>query len=673
MTDRTQLAINTMRFLAVDAVQKANSGHPGLPMGAAPMAYVLWTRYLRHNPKNPQWPNRDRFVLSGGHGSMLLYALLYLTGYDSVSLADIQNFRQYGSPTPGHPESHITAGVEATTGPLGQGFGNGVGMAIAERFLAATFNRPGHTIVDHYTYALVSDGDIMEGVSAEAASLAGHLKLGKLIYLYDDNQITLADPIKTTFSEDVTKRFEAYGWHVERVADGNGDLEGIARAIERARAETERPSLIRVQTTIGYGSPNKANTPDAHGSPLGPEEVKLTKQALGWPLEPDFYVPDEALVHFRQAIDRGAAAESEWQAAFAAYAAEYPDLAALWEQFQSGVLPDGWDADLPAFKPEDGPVATRKASGAVLNAIAPKVKNLIGGDADLAPSTNTLLKGGDEQQAGTPGGRNLRFGVREHAMGAIVNGIAYHGGLIPYGSTFLVFSDYMRGALRLSALAHLKVLWIFTHDSVWVGEDGPTHEPVEHVASLRAMPNMTVIRPADANEVVAAYRVAMQHRGGPMSLILSRQNLPIFDRAQLGSAAGVQKGAYVLYDPAGAPDIILIATGSEVSLAMQAKDRLETQGVSARVVSMPSWELFDQQPADYRDSVLPPSIKARLAVEAGVSMGWHKYVGDAGRVFSRDDFGASAPYKALMQAFGFTPERVAEAALEVIAAAKARV
>ncbi|MCZ7546248.1 MAG: transketolase [Anaerolineae bacterium] len=672
MTDRTQLAINTMRFLAVDAVQKANSGHPGLPMGAAPMAYVLWTRYLRHSPKNPQWPNRDRFVLSGGHGSMLLYALLYLTGYDSVSMADIQNFRQYGSPTPGHPESHLTAGVEATTGPLGQGFGNGVGMAIAERFLAATFNRPGHTIVDHYTYALVSDGDIMEGVSAEAASLAGHLKLGKLIYLYDDNQITLADPAKTTFSEDVTKRFEAYGWHVERVADGNGDLEGIARAIARARAETERPSLIRVQTTIGYGSPNKANTPDAHGSPLGPEEVKLTKQALGWPLEPDFYVPDEALVHFRQAIDRGTAAESAWQAAFAAYAAEYPDLATLWEQFQSGALPDGWDADLPAYKPEDGPVATRKASGAVLNAIAPKVKNLIGGDADLAPSTNTLLKGSDEQQAGTPGGRNLRFGVREHAMGAIVNGIAYHGGLIPYGSTFLVFSDYMRGALRLSALAHLKALWIFTHDSVWVGEDGPTHEPVEHVASLRAMPNMTVIRPADANEVVAAYRVAMQHRGGPVSLILSRQNLPVFDRAQLGPAAGVQKGAYVLYDPAGAPDIILIATGSEVSLAMQAKDRLEAQGVSARVVSMPSWELFDQQPADYCDSVLPPSIKARLAVEAGVSMGWHKYVGDAGRVFSRDDFGASAPYKALMQAFGFTPEHVAEAALEVIAAAKAR-
>ncbi len=672
MTDFTQLAINSIRFLAVDAVQKANSGHPGLPMGAAPMAYILWTRFLRHNPRNPKWPDRDRFVLSGGHGSMLLYALLYLTGYDSVSMDDIKNFRQYGSPTPGHPESHLTSGVEATTGPLGQGFGNGVGMAIAERYLAAYFNRPGHTIVDHYTYAIVSDGDIMEGVAAEAASLAGHLKLGKLIYLYDDNQITLAAPAKTSFSEDVTRRFEGYGWHVQLIKDGNHDLEGIARAIENARAETERPSLIRVRTTIGYGSPNKANTPEAHGAPLGAEEVKLTKKALGWPLEPDFCVPDEVLAHFRRAIDNGAVAEAEWQKRFAAYAAEYPDLAAEWEQFMSGQLPGGWDADLPVFTPDKGALATRQASGAVLNAIAPKLRNLIGGDADLAPSTNTLLKGYDEQQADKPGGRNLRFGVREHAMGAMVNGIAYHGGLIPYGSTFLVFSDYMRGAVRLSALARLKVLWIFTHDSVWVGEDGPTHEPVEHIAALRAIPHMTVIRPADANEVAEAYRFALTH-DGPVCLILTRQGVPVLDREKLASAKGLHRGAYVLYDPEGVPDVVLIATGSEVSLALEAKDRLAAQGVNARVVSMPSWELFDHQPLEYKESVLPPSIKARLAVEAGVRMGWHQYVGDAGRVFSRDDFGASAPYKALMKAFGFTPERVAEEALKVIGAVKALV
>lgn len=672
MTDLTDLAVNTIRFLSVDAVQKANSGHPGLPMGAAPMAFTLWTKFLRHNPKNPQWPNRDRFVLSGGHGSMLLYALLYLTGYDSVTMEEIKNFRQYGSKTPGHPESHLTPGVEATTGPLGQGVGNSVGMAIAERYLAATFNRPGYTIVDHYTYVLCSDGDIMEGVGAEAASLAGHLKLGKLIWLYDDNAITLAAPAKTSFSEDVSRRFEGYGWHVQLVEDGNHDVEGIARAIENARAETERPSLIRVRTTIGYGSPNKANTSEAHGSPLGVEEVRLTKQALGWPLEPDFYVPDEALALFRRAIDDGVAAEAAWRETFAAYAAEYPDLAALWAQFHSDVLPDGWDAGIPVFKPEDGPLATRQASGKVLNAIAPKVPNLIGGDADLAPSTNTLLKGYDEQQADTPGGRNLRFGVREHAMGAIVNGIAYHGGLIPYGSTFLVFSDYMRGSVRLSALAHLKVLWIFTHDSVWVGEDGPTHEPVEHLAALRAIPHMTVIRPADANEVTEAYRFALAH-DGPTCLILTRQGVPVLDRAKLAPATGLHRGAYVLSDPGGEPDVILIATGSEVSLALDASATLAAQGIKARVVSMPSWELFDRQPASYRDSVLPPHVKARLAVEAGVSLGWHKYVGDAGRVFARDEFGASAPYKALVKAFGFTPERVAEEAIRVVENVKAPV
>ena len=670
VTNLERTAINTIRFLAVDAVQKANSGHPGLPMGAAPMAYTLWTKYLKHNPANPAWPDRDRFVLSGGHGSMLLYALLYLTGYESVTLEQIKNFRQYGSATPGHPESHLTAGVEATTGPLGQGFGNGVGMAIAERYLAAYFNRPGYNLVDHYTYALVSDGDIMEGVAAEAASLAGHLKLGKLIYLYDDNEITLAAPAKTTFTEDVTRRFEAYGWHVQKVEDGDHDLDGIALAIENARAETERPSLIRVRTTIGYGSPNKANTPDVHGAPLGVEEVKLTKQALGWPLEPDFLIPAEALEHFRAALDHGKAAEAAWQRMFDAYAAEYPDLTAQWAQFHAGELPAGWDADIPAFTPADGPMATRQASGKVLNALAPRLPNLIGGDADLAPSTNTLLKGFDEQQADSPGGRNLRFGVREHAMGAAVNGMAYHGGLIPYGATFLVFSDYMRGAVRLSALAHLKSLWIFTHDSVWVGEDGPTHEPVEHVAALRAMPHMTVIRPADANEVAEAYRFAMQH-SGPVSLILTRQAVPVLDRTKLASAEGLHKGAYVLYDPDGTPDIILIATGSEVSLALAAQEQLEAQGVRARVVSMPSWELFDAQPPAYREGVLPPSVRARLAIEAGVSMGWHKYVGDAGGVCARDDYGASAPYKKLMEAFGFTPQRVVEEALKVIEGVKA--
>ncbi|MBN1286494.1 MAG: transketolase [Anaerolineae bacterium] len=661
-----ELAINTIRFLAVDAVQKANSGHPGLPMGAAPMAFTLWTQYLKHNPKNPAWPDRDRFVLSAGHGSMLLYALLYLTGYDSVTMDEMKRFRQHGSKTPGHPEAFHTPGVEATTGPLGQGFANGVGMAIAERYLMEHFNRPGHAIVDHYTYALVSDGDLMEGITAEAASLAGHLKLDKLIYLYDDNKISLAAPTSTTFTEDVPARFAAYGWHVQIVEDGNTDIEGIAGAIAAAQAETERPSLICVQTTIGYGSPNKANTSDVHGSPLGPEEVAATKAALGWPAE-DFYVPDAAFELFRAAVDAGAKAEAEWQKRFDAYAAAYPDLAAEFKTFFGGELPGGWEEAIPVFKPESGAAATRNTSGVVLNALAPKLPHLIGGDADLAPSTKTLLKGFDEQQPATPGGRNLRFGVREHAMGGIVNGIAYHGGLIPYGSTFLVFSDYMRGSIRVSALAGLKVLWIFTHDSIFVGEDGPTHEPVEQIASLRAIPGMTVIRPADANEVGEAYRWALR-QNGPVSLILSRQNLPIIDRTKFAPAAGLHKGAYILADSEVRPDVILIASGSEVSLALSAAAKLQEQSVGVRVVSMPSWEIFEAQPDDYKESVLPRSVKARVAIEAGVGMGWEKYTGDAGSIIAQDQFGASAPYKELAKAFGFTVERVVEAALKTIEA-----
>ncbi len=659
MNDRQKAAINAIRFLSIDAIQKANSGHPGLPMGAAPMAFTLWTRFLKHNPANPAWPNRDRFILSGGHGSMLLYALLYLTGYESTSLDDIKNFRQYGSATPGHPEAHNTPGVEATSGPLGQGFANGVGMAIAERFLAAYFNRPGHTIVDHYTYAIVTDGDLMEGITAEAASLAGHLKLSKLIYLYDDNKITLSAPTSTTFTEDVPARFRAYGWHVQTVEHGDDDLDGIAQAIQNAK-DDERPSLICVRTTIGYGSPNRAGTSGIHGSPLGPDEVRLTKEALGWP-DTDFYVPADALTLFREAQHKGAAAEAAWQDTLDTYAAAYPDRAAAWEDIMQGRLPAGWEDALPRFAPEDGPIATRSASGKALNALAPRLPFLIGGDADLSPSTKTLLNGFDAQQADTPGGRNLRFGVREHAMGAIVNGIAYHGGLIPYGSTFLVFSDYMRGALRIAALSKLKTLWIFTHDSIFVGEDGPTHQPVEQVAALRAMPNMVVIRPADANEVSAAYRFAIAY-DGPVTLILSRQGLPIIDRSGRGAAAELRKGAYVLADTEGTPDVILIASGSEVTLAMQARDLLDERGVAARVVSMPSWKLFEAQPESYKESVLPKAVKARVAIEAGVSMGWERYTGDAGRIIAQDDYGASGPYKQLAEAFGFTPAHVAEVA-----------
>mgnify|MGYP000929002209 CR=1 FL=1 len=663
MTDFDQKAINTLRMLAVDAIQKANSGHPGLPLGAAPMAYVLWTRFLKHNPRDPKWADRDRFVLSAGHGSMLLYALLYLTGYD-VTLDDLKQFRQWGSITPGHPEAGPTPGVETTTGPLGQGFAAGVGMAIAERHLAARFNTPDHPLVDHYTYAIVSDGDLMEGVSAEAASLAGHLKLGRLIYLYDDNSISLDGPTSLSFSEDVGKRFEAYGWQVLRVADGN-DLDAIEAALHAARADAERPSLIRVRTVIGYGSPNKAGTSDVHGSPLGAEEVALTKQNLGWPVEPPFLVPDDVLAHFRQAVARGAAAQAAWQQMFAAWQKAQPDKAAEWAAMFASALPDGWDADLPVFAAGTS-VATRVASGKVLNALAPHLPGLIGGAADLDSSTRTYLNLSEDFRAGHYAGRNLRFGVREHAMGAIVNGLAAHGGLIPYSATFLVFSDYMRPAMRVAALSHFAPVFVFTHDSIGLGEDGPTHQPVEQVMSLRLIPHVEVIRPADANETAAAWRCAIENRDHPTVLALTRQNVPVLDPA-LGIAEGVARGAYVLSDaPGGAVDVLLIATGSEVHLALATQKLLAAESIGARVVSMPSWERFERQPQAYRDSVLPPAVTARVSVEAGVTTGWQKWVGAGGAAVGVDRFGASAPYQVLFEQFGLAAAQIAERAKALV-------
>lgn len=658
MSDFDVKCINTIRMLAVDAVQKANSGHPGLPMGAAPMAYVLWTRYMKHNPRDPQWPDRDRFILSAGHGSMLQYALLYLTGYD-VSLDDLKAFRQWDSITPGHPEAGLTPGVETTTGPLGQGFATGVGMAIAERYLAETFNTPDHKIVGHYTYAIVSDGDLMEGVAAEAASLAGHLKLGRLIYLYDDNDISLDGPTKMSFTEDVAKRFEAYGWHIERVADGN-DLDAIATAIEAAQAETERPSLIMVKTVIGYGSPNKAGSSKSHGSPLGEDEVAATKENLGWPQEPAFLVPEDVLAHFRVIVERGAQQQVSWQSRFDVWADANADKAETWRQMWANELPAGWDADLPRF--DEGAVATRNASGNVLNAIGEKLPGLIGGAADLDSSTKTSLKFSGAFQVGAYGNRNLWFGVREHAMGAAANGMAAHGGLIPYTATFLAFADYMRPAMRIAALSHFAPVFVFTHDSIGLGEDGPTHQPVEQIMSLRLIPNMDVFRPADANETTYAWKAAIENRERPTVLIFTRQNLPVLD-AEAGMADGVARGAYVLADPAnGTFDAILIASGSEVHLALDAQKLLAEQGVAARVVSMPSWERFARQPQEYRDSVLPPAVKARVAVEAGVTTGWQKWVGTDGIVIGVDRFGASAPYKVIYEQFGLTPACIAEAA-----------
>jgi transketolase len=673
------LSINTIRFLSADAVQKANSGHPGLPMGAAAMAYVLWTRYLKHNPANPKWPDRDRFVLSGGHGSMLLYSLLHLAGYP-LTLDDIKSFRQWGSKTPGHPEAELTPGVETTTGPLGQGISNAVGLAIAEAHLAARYNRPGHAVVNHYTYVIASDGDLMEGASSEACSIAGHLRLGKLIVLYDDNHISLAGTTSLAFDEDVLARYQAYGWHTQRVADGN-DLDALDAALSAAQAATGQPSIIAVRTIIGYGAPNKENTAEVHGNPLGPDELKAAKRNLGWPEDEMFSIPGAALEHFREALGTGSAAEAAWQARMAAYAAAFPEPAAELKRRLAGELPAGWEQARPTFPADAKGLATRKAGEAVLQAFAAQLPELMGGSADLNPSTFTVIKGAGDFQSpqasaegaqGTSGGpwsyegRNLHFGVREHGMGAIVNGLATHGGFIPYGATFLVFSDYMRPTIRLSAIMRVGSIWIYTHDSIGLGEDGPTHQAVEHYAALRAIPNLLFIRPADANEVAWAWQVAIENRHRPTALALTRQNVPTLDRAALASAEGLKQGAYVLNPQVTDPQLILMATGSEVQLIVAAEKTLAERGLRARLVSMPCWELFAAQPEEYRASVLPPSVTARLGVETGVSLGWHRWVGDAGALITLDHFGASAPAARIMKEFGFTAENVVAKALELL-------
>jgi transketolase len=666
-----QQCVNLLRFLSVDMVQQANSGHPGLPLGAAPMAYALWTKQLKHHPANPDWPDRDRFVLSAGHGSALLYSLLFATGYD-LALDDLKQFRQWGSRTPGHPERRHTAGVEVTTGPLGQGFANAVGMAIAEAQLAATYNRDGHTVIDHHTWAIVSDGDLMEGVAAEAASLAGHLRLGKLICLYDDNTVSLAAGTDISFSEDRAQRFDAYGWQTIRVDDGN-DLAALDAALAQARADTQRPSLILVRTQIGFGSPEQGSF-KAHGSPLGAEDTKKTKQALGWPTEPAFVVPTDALAHFRQAQSRGGDAERAWQARMRAYADAFPDLAAELAGRLQGTLPPQWDADIPVFPADAKGMATRVAGGKVMNAFAAKLPALCGGSADLDPSTHTNLKGyGDFNPDAAPGqdtqgsdsagwsraGRNLHLGVREHAMGAIANGLAAHGGFLPYGATFLIFSDYMRPTIRLAALSKLHVVHVFTHDSIALGEDGPTHQPIEQLASLRAIPGVTVLRPADANETAVAWRVAVEARDRPVLLALTRQDVATLDRDRYASADGLRKGAYVLDDAdGGKPALILIASGSEVGLILAAAERLRADGIVVRCVSMPSWDLFEAQSQAYRDDVLPPDVAARLSVELGASQGWSRYVGPRGDSIAIDRFGASAPAETLLREYGFSVDHV---------------
>ena len=676
-----QQCIDTLRFLSVDMVQKADSGHPGLPLDAAPMAYVLWTRFLRHHPANPQWADRDRFVLSAGHGSALLYSLLHVTGY-GLKIDDLKQFRQWGSKTPGHPERGHTAGVEITTGPLGQGLANAVGMAIAEAQLAGTYNRDGHAVVDHRTWAIVSDGDLMEGVAAEAASLAGHLKLGKLVCLYDDNEVSLSAGTAITFTEDRAKRFEAYGWQTLHVADGN-DVDELDRALRSAVADVARPTLILVRTHLGYGSP-KQDSFKAHGSPLGDKDVKATKDKLGWPEAPDFYVPDAAARKFLEAQQAGEKAEGEWNQRLDAYAKAFPDLSKEFEARLRGDLPEGWDADMPTFPADAKGLSTRVAGKQILAAIGKKLPSLFGGSADLDPSTFTNLVGlGDFNPAPTAdakkiegadeggaswAGRNLHFGVREHAMGAIVNGLAAHGGFIPYGSTFLIFSDYMRPAIRLAALQTLHALHVFTHDSIALGEDGPTHQPIEQLASLRAIPGLTVIRPADANETAAAWRVALASTNRPVLLVLTRQDVPTLDRAKHPSANGLANGAYIIVGADHeAPDLILIASGSEVGLIVAAAETLGQDGVKVRCVSMPSWDLFDAQPPAYRDTVLPPSVTRRLAVEAGATMGWERYVGQAGDVVGIDHFGASAPAKVLLSEFGFSAENVVARARKLLA------
>ncbi len=662
--DLQQRAINTLRFLSADGVQTANSGHPGLPMGTAAIAYTVWTRHLRHNPANPHWINRDRFVLSGGHGSMLLYSLLYLTGYD-LPLDELKHFRQWGSRTPGHPEAGLTPGVETTTGPLGQGFANGVGMAIAEAHLASFFNRPGHMMIDHNTYALVTDGDLMEGVASEAASLSGHLMLGKLIYLYDDNRITIDGSTDLAFTEDRGARFSAYGWQVLRVADGN-DVQAIDAAIQEAKGDP-RPSLIICRTHIGFGLPTRQDTAKAHGEPPGDEELNNAKRNLGWPVEPRFYVPEDALAFFRLAQSCGQQYDAEWQKRIKYYRHVYPDLAAELERRSNGALPANWEGSLPDFPVDPKGMATRVASGKVINVLAANLPELVGGSADLTPSNNTWIQSSNAFQAANPQGRYLHFGVREHGMASIVNGMALHKGLISYCATFLVFSDYMRGALRVSALSHIPSIWLFTHDSIGLGEDGPTHQPVEQLMSLRLIPNLVIIRPADANETVEAWRMAISRRMGPTVLLLTRQNLPTLDRSIYAPASGLQRGAYVLADLGEAkPDLILMASGSEVSLIVKAGEQLAAEGVNVRLVSFPSWELFKQQDPAYRGEVLLPEVPSRLAVEAGVSAGWERWVGDQGRVLAIDRFGASAPAQVIFEKLGLTVENVIQQAREIL-------
>ncbi len=678
------LAVATIRTLSIDGVQKANSGHPGMPLGAAPMAHVLWSRHLKFDPQQPTWADRDRFALSAGHGSMLLYSLLHLAGY-GLTIEELENFRQWGSRTPGHPESHLTPGVEVTTGPLGAGFSNGVGMAIAEAFLAATFNRPGFDLMDHYVYGIVSDGDLMEGVASEAASLAGHLQLGRLIYLYDDNHISIEGCTDLAFTEDVAARFEAYGWQVIKVDDGN-DLKAIDVAISMACAEKSKPSLIMVSTIIGCGSPHKAGSAESHGSPLGEDEVRLTKEALGWPADLYFAVPERVREQYAMVATSGAALRARWEGLFARYEEEYPELAQQWKDAWAGRLPEGFAGKLPVFTTGES-VATRSASGKALNAIAPLLPTLLGGSADLAPSNNTLLAGQADFEPGSYDGRNLHFGVREHAMGGVLNGMCSHGGLFPYGGTFFIFTDYMRPAMRLAALSGFPAVYVLTHDSIGLGEDGPTHQPIEHLASLRAMPGMLVVRPSDANETVAAWRLALERRGGPTALVLTRQGLPVLDREVLGAADGLLKGGYILTDAARAgtsdtagapgaagtedaalPDIILIATGSEVQIALTAADTLSAEGVAARVVALPSWELFEEQEEEYRESVLPRAVTARVSIEAGSTFGWERYVGSGGFAIGIDHFGASAPAKVLYKEFGITVDAVLAAARVVLGA-----
>jgi len=665
MTDTKlqERAINAIRFLSADAVQKANSGHPGMPMGAAAMAYTLWTRHLRFNPNNPKWWDRDRFVLSGGHGSMLLYSLLHLTGYD-VSMEDLKDFRQWGSKTPGHPENHCTPGVEVTTGPLGQGFGNSVGLAIAEAHLAAVFNRPNYNIVDHYIYAIVTDGDLMEGISSEAASLAGHLKLGNLVILYDDNLISIDGSTNITFTENRGARFEAFGWHVQHIKNGN-DVDAIDAAIEKAKKDP-RPSLISCRTHIGFGMPHKQDTAKAHGEPPGDEELDGAKKNLDWPLEPRFFVPDDVREFYSQIGNTGVHIENDWNSLFEKYTKDYPELAAEYSRRMKCELTLGWDKNLPVFTPNDGEMATRVASGKVINVLAKRLPEMIGGSADLTPSNKTWIDGSPSFQSETPEGRNIHFGVREHAMGAAVNGMDAHGGVIPFSATFMMFSDYMRPSIRLSALSQHGSIWVFTHDSIGVGEDGPTHQPIEHLASLRAIPGLIVLRPGDANEVVEAWKIAINRRNGPTLMALTRQKVPILDRTKYNPASGTIKGAYVLADLGRNPDIILIASGSEVGLIVEAAERLHDDGVNVRIVSFPSWELFEHQTQEYRDSVLLPDVKARLVVEAGISQGWERWVGENGDCLCVNKFGASAPASILFEKYGFTVENVVKHARKLI-------